>query len=283
MRSLLQRRRRAGSVLGIALAALVLLSACGDDDDSDDARSNDATTTTAAPTTSTTSTTAASGAGGGEASGGESAGGTGAGCAATATGGTPAGAATAPAIDVDGDGRDDTAWLSGIAGDGERTFGITTASGATFSTPFSSASPIAATALAFAPDGELPAYVLISDGRIGSLWLVADCAITRVTNPQGDQYTFDLGGFTGYGTGVGCIDADGDGTRDLVGLLAESADPSTTHITRTVIELDGARASNGPSDELTARSPQDDAEIESARTVSCGDLTLDANGVHEPE
>lgn len=281
MRSPLLRRRRARSAIAAALAACLVIAACGDDDSDDAQRNGDATTTTAAGDGSSGATTTTAATGGG-ASGGESAGATGAGCPATAAG-TPAGAATAPAIDVDGDGRDDTAWLSGVAGDGERTFGITTASGATFSTPFSSASPIAATALAFEPDGELPAYALISDGRIGSLWLVADCAISQVTNPQGEQYTFDLGGFTGFGTGVGCIDANGDGTRDLVGLLAESTDPSTTHITRTIIELDGARASNGPSDELTARSPQDDAEIESARSVSCGNLTLDGNGVHEPE
>jgi hypothetical protein len=277
MRSPLQRRLRARSALGVALvASLLLAGACGDDDGTDGSNGGsggDATTTTTAAGGESTTTTAGSGDGG---SGGGSAG-----CPATSSG-TPAGAATAPTIDVDGDGRDDTAWLAGVASDGERTFGITTASGATFSTPFSSASPVAATAMAFAPDGELPAYALISDGRIGSLWLVADCRITQVTNPQGEQYTFDLGGFTGFGTGVGCIDADGDGRRDLVGLLAESVDPSTTHITRTIIELDGARASNGPSDELVAHRPEDDAQAESARSVTCGDRTLDADGVHEP-
>jgi hypothetical protein len=269
--------RRARPVLLAAFAACLVLSACGDDD-SDSGSGNGASsrTTTAAEGGATTT-----GAGSGSEPGTTAPAATGDGCAATGSG-APSGAATAPAIDVDGDGRADTAWLSGAAG-GERRFGITTASAATFSTPFSSASPIAATALVFEPDERAPAYALVSDGRIGSLWLVADCRITPVTNPQGDPYTFDLGGFTGYGTGVGCIDADGDGRRDLVGLLAESVDPSTTRIERTIIRLDSDHASSGASDELTARSPQDDAEIESARSVTCGDLTLDGDGVHEPE
>jgi hypothetical protein len=255
---------------------VLVVSACGDDDDGDDAQRGSgggATTTTVGEGgAATTATTAPAGSGSS---------GSGEGCAATSSG-TPAGATTAPAIDVDGDGRDDTAWLAGTAG-AERSFGITTASGATFSTPFSSASPIAASALAFEPDGQLPAYALISDGRLGSLYSLADCRVTAVTNPQGDPYTFDLGGFTGFGTGVGCIDLDGDGTRDLVGLLAESSDPSTTRIERTIVRLDGDHASNGPSDEITAHSPRDDAEIESARSVTCGNLTLDADGVHAPE
>ena len=274
------RRRRVRSIVAVVVVACLVISACGDDD-SDEAQ-GDATTTTAgggSATTAVTTTTAPAG-GGGNGGGGSSSG-SGEGCAATSSG-TPAGAATAPTIDVDGDGRDDTAWLAGPAG-AQRSFGITTASGATFSTPFSSASPIAASALAFEPDGELPAYALISDGRLGSLWLLADCSVTAVTNPQGDLYTFDLGGFTGFGTGVGCVDLDADGRRDLVGLLAESVDPSTTRIERTIVRLDGDHASNGTSDELTARSPADDAEIESARSVTCGDLTLDGNGVHEPE
>jgi hypothetical protein len=271
MRSPLLRHTRPALIL--ALAAGLLLGACGDDD-SDDAAGGNAgsavTTTTAGEATTTTAgaattVTAA----------------TGDGCAATGSG-TPAGAATAPAIDVDGDGRADTAWLAGATG-GERRFGVTTASGATFSTPFNSASPIAASALVFEPDGQAPAYALVSDGRIGSLWLVADCRISKVVNVQGDPYTFDLGGFTGYGTGVGCIDADGDGKRDLVGLLAESTDASTTHITRTIIELDGDHAANGAKDEITAHSPADDVATESARSVTCGDLTLDGDGVHEPE
>jgi hypothetical protein len=253
-------------VVAVALAASLVLAACGDDDD-DAARGANGTTTTAPADGATSAPTTAAPGGGG----GANAGGGGAACAPTDAA-APAGATTAPTIDVDGDGEDDTMWMSGASpSDGARTFGITTASGATFSTPFNSASPIAASALAFEPDERLPAYVLISDGRIGSLWVVADCAISQVTNPQGEQYTFDLGGFTGYGT------------RDLVGLLAESDDPSTTRITRTIIELDGASASNGASDEITAHSPADDTEIESARTVSCGDLTLDGNGVHEPE
>jgi hypothetical protein len=267
------RRRRVRSVVALALVACLVIGACGDDD-GDDARGDGGGTTTnaadrgSATTAPTAATTATTEPGSGEA------------CAATSSG-PPPGAVTAPTIDVDGDGRDDTAWLAGTPG-ADRSFGITTASGATFSTPFRSGSPIAASAFAFEPGGELPAYALVSDGRLGSLYSLAGCEVTAVTNPQGDPYTFDLGGFTGFGTGVGCLDLDGDGRRDLVGLLAESVDPSTTRIERTIVRLDGDQASNGPSDELTAHSPGADAEIASARSVTCGDLTLDGDGVHEP-
>jgi hypothetical protein len=263
----------------LVLAAALVVSACSGDDDDDDGGSRGANAGAKVTTTEAEATTTTAGGGGATTTTAAAGGG---GCAATGSG-TPAGAATAPTIDVDGDGEPDTAWLSGAAGSGERRFGITTASGATFSTAFSSASPIAASAFAFEPSGRAPAYALISDGRIGSLWLIDDCAITKVTNVQGDQYTFDLGGFTGYGTGVGCIDLDHDGTRDLVGLLAESVDASTTRVKRTLIELDGAKGSNGTSDQITLHSPADDNAIESAREVTCGDETLDANGVKEPE
>jgi hypothetical protein len=94
-----------------------------------------------------------------------------------------------------------------------------------------------------------------------------------VQNPQGEQYAFDLG-FTGYGTGVGCTDLDGDGVRDLVGFLA---DADGTGYTATAVVLDGPRARN--SDVSTHVSDAGADAVERARSVTCGDLTLADDGV----
>ena len=50
---------------------------------------------------------------------------------------------------------------------------------------------------------------------------------------------------------------------------------------RTEIDLDGTRATIGQYDILTAASAQDPV-VTSAQTISCGDLTIDQDGVQEP-
>jgi hypothetical protein len=112
--------------------------------------------------------------------------------------------------------------------------------------------------------------VLASDGRAVQLWAISDCSLVPVQNAQGQQYTFDLG-FTGFGTGVGCTDVDGDGVRDLVGLQVDG-----TSITSTAVRLDGAKATNGTSRTIADASS---ALIDVAHQVTCGDLTMAANGV----
>jgi len=99
---------------------------------------------------------------------------------------------------------------------------------------------------------------------------ISDCAIVPVQNPQGQQYTFDLGP-TGYGTGVGCADVDVDGVRDLVGLEADAAT-----VTSMIVALDGPNASNGASTTISDVTP---ALADAASSVGCGDLTLADDGV----
>jgi hypothetical protein len=52
-------------------------------------------------------------------------------------------------------------------------------------------------------------------------------------------------------------------------------------VRRTEIDLNGSRATTGLSDTLTAHSAQDPVVI-SAQTISCGDLSIDQDGVQEP-
>jgi hypothetical protein len=197
-----------------------------------------------------------------------------AGCA-PGGGGVPSGAATAPTLDVDGDGRPDTMWIAtGPAADGSVPFGVTTSSGRTFSAATSSGSPRPRQLLIADVTGKGELVAFASDGRQVPLFAVSGCSFVPVQNPQGQQYTFDLG-FTGFGTGVGCADVDGDGVRDLLGLeLVSEAGGRSVH--RTVIRLSGPTATNGATDTVPVSS---DADAAAAATVTCGPLTIDHDGV----
>ena len=188
----------------------------------------------------------------------------------------PAGAHTKQTIDVDGDGRPDTEWIADRPdSSGGVPFGVRTASGAVFSAGIESASPVARSVMFADVTGHGEVIALASDGRQVLLYAVSECQIIPEKNQQGQQYAFDLG-FTGFGTGVGCVDANGDGTTDLVGLKLNSESNGPGTITRTIIELNGPNARNGASDTVpvTRASMADEA-----RSVSCGDLTMTANGV----
>lgn len=183
----------------------------------------------------------------------------------------PATAAAVGTIDLDGDGAGDELWIADDAG--TRTVGVTTAGGATLTHPIDLAGPAGASAFALRPDPTGPAMVLVSDNRVADLLVVQDCALVDATDTRGEPWQFDQG-FAGQGTGVGCVDLDGDGTLDLAGLnLVDDT------VTRTPIRVDGTVASAGASDQVAAGT---DAARESARAITCGDRTLAADGVREP-
>ncbi len=198
-----------------------------------------------------------------------------AGCPATG-GGVPAGAKRRTTIDVDGDGRADLLWMR-LQADGSVLIGVTTASGATFDTVYRSASPIARSVLVARPTPTSQPVLLVSDGRSIDLETVVACGIHQVTDTRGARYTFDVG-FTGYGTGIGCL---GPGDRPgLTGLNAPyPADRRHYTVTRTFVVLTGTTARNGARDVLHATLPRDRRLIDSARAVTCGDLTLLHDGL----
>ncbi|MBD8078472.1 hypothetical protein [Cellulosimicrobium arenosum] len=203
------------------------------------------------------------------------------GCAATGDG-VPDGAGSHEIVDVDGDGQADTAWITPGA---DRAFGITTASGATFSTPIDSASPQVASAVVnvvAAGDGTAP-VALVDTGREVLLLSAAGCALTPTQNEQGDPYTFDKG-FTGFGTGVGCTEVSGE--LRLAGLNAVPGDDGDTFtVSRTFVDLDtdAQTATNGDEETVAEGAAADDAVVTTAQETSCGDLTAGKDGPQEPQ
>jgi hypothetical protein len=193
-------------------------------------------------------------------------------------GGVPAGAVSRPTIDVDGDGRRDTLWLS--SAQGVRRTGIATAAGVTFGATVRSASPVPASVLAARPTPGGPVDLLVDDGRGVQVLVVSGCSLQQLVNVQGEPYLFDLGNRYGTGTGVGCVGPAGTG---LTGLQANSNDGTSYSIKRTSVVQKGHRATNGATDVLRATQSRDAQLIATAQTVTCGEQTIERDGVHEPQ
>jgi len=154
-----------------------------------------------------------------------------------------------------------------------------TASGAASDVEVETGSPIPLSVLVVDADESPPVEVLVSDGRTVHLYEFVDCRIQPVLNVDRETYLFDLG-FRGTGTGVGCAAIDGH--RQLVGLLARPRSGNRVPWSRTVVHLHDLRATNGATDSGTFTSPTDDRAIQLLHEVSCGDLTMESDGLHEP-
>ncbi|TDH55163.1 hypothetical protein E2F47_10290 [Mycobacterium eburneum] len=193
----------------------------------------------------------------------------------------PPGAAQRVVGDLDGDGRPDTLWIAEVAtaaGGRDRLVGVSTASAASSEVQIVTGSPVALGALAVDAQDNGAHQIIVSHGRGANLYAFAQCRIQAVVDDRGAPFVFDLENVRGTGTGVGCVDL-GDGRR-LAGLQA-LPDGDRWTVRRTAIDLDGTTARVGRSDTVTADSAQDPV-VASARTISCGDLSIDQDGVHEP-
>lgn len=183
--------------------------------------------------------------------------------------------------DLDGDGLPDALWIGTVRGsDGatNRFVGVSTASGAHTDVQIMSASPIPLAALAIDAENNGQHQIIVSDHRGAYPYVFAGCEIRTVVDNEGAPFVFDLQNRRDRGTGVGCSDL-GDG-RHLVGLQAlPDGDRWTVH--RTAVDLNGTLASIGRSDTVTATSAQDPV-VTSAQTITCGDLTIDQDGVQQP-
>lgn len=236
-------------------------------------------TTTTTPATTAAATPIATPADTPAPTGGASADPAGSGCAATPGSTMPTGieSDSREIGDVDADGRPDTEWI--VETDAGTVFGITTASGATFSHDVTSASPAGRHAIT-ARLGSGRWIALVTDGRQTTLLTVVDCALQVPTDAQGAPYLFDAQDLRGNGTGVGCAAAPSGAGLVLAGLEATGQDGSI-EVAQTVIDLsaDGLTASNGATTTIATGLSMNDPESATARTISCGDATIDSAGV----
>ena len=272
---------RTAAAAAVALLGALTLSSCGGDQPTAAPAAPMPSTNSLAPTPAVTTTTTAPSSPSTTAPAGgtaiaattSAAARTSPGCAPAGTG-VPAGATSKQIIDVDGDGRPDTGWISGGT-----NFGITTASGANFSIPMELAGGGPRSVLVENTDGTGTIAALASDGRTVELLLVRNCGLYPAKNPQGQNYEFDLG-FRGTGTGVGCSQVAGTSGRSLVGLNVHlDAAGQPQDVRRTQIIIDGTSARNGATDTVAAAG--NPAAVQSGTQISCGELTMGRDGVTE--
>jgi hypothetical protein len=184
-------------------------------------------------------------------------------------GGPPPGAASKDVSDAYG--RPATLWLT------DTTVGITTADGYG-QAEIRSPSPLRRSALLVDAQLDGQHQVIVDTGREAILYAVSGCTITAVVDRQGAPFRFDRGHRRGNGDGIGCSDL-GDGRR-LVGLLRERDADGSLAVRRTEIDVNGATATIGRADTVPAAS-QDDPAWRTAADISCGALTVHADGLTE--
>jgi hypothetical protein len=155
--------------------------------------------------------------------------------------------------------------------------GVTTPAG-TGVVQIPNAGPQPVQAMLVDAQGDGQQQLLVSNGRSAYVYLVSGCELTAVNDKQGQPFVFDLQNLQGNGTGIACLDL-GAGRR-LVALQGLQTDNGWT-VKRTQIDLDGATATPGRSDTVTATSHQD-ATVAAAITISCGELTMSKDGVQQP-
>jgi hypothetical protein len=169
-------------------------------------------------------------------------------------------------------GRGSMLWISRNG-----TVGVTTPGGTgVVQVPNAGPLPLQAFLVDAQQDGNQ--QLIVSNTRVAHLYTVSGCEISAVTDPQGAPFLFDLEDLRGNGTGIDCLDL-GDG-RHLTGLLSQQTDTVIT-IRRTEITLNGTVATPGKSDTVFGQSPHEPA-VAAASTISCGDLTLNKDGVRQP-
>ena len=192
-------------------------------------------------------------------------------------GGPPPGAASKDISDVYG--QPATLWMTNLV------VGISTAQGygeAAIPSP----SPLQRRALLIDAQQDGNHQIIVDAGREAHLFTASGCTITTVFDQAGAclsfahcqagmPFLFDMGHRAGNGDGIGCSDL-GDG-RHLVALLPKNDNGQWT-VRRTEIDLNGAAATVGRTDTVSATSDQDPAWT-TAGTISCGDLTIARDGL----
>lgn len=191
--------------------------------------------------------------------------------------------------DLDGDGRADVLGTEGAAGG--RFLNVRLASGGTAGVRIGSSAaaqgqPNEPEVLGTADadgDGREEVFLRLASGvadpgTVVRLVQLVGCELVVVRNAQGEPYTFEI---RDRADGIGCVDVDGDGRTELVGLHAETSGDRVDW-TRTVVRLEGGSATNGAVDGGTFTSPGDDFAIALLGRVTCGDESFPLVGATRP-
>jgi hypothetical protein len=182
----------------------------------------------------------------------------------------PAGAVSHQTIDVDGDGRLDTEWLSDSP---TLEFGVTTASGATYSYPLTTASPAPREGF-IARLNDHRIVSIVDDNRAAYLHFFVNCAWVETKDSAGNPFPLDFGDFSGTGSGVGC-------SLGYVVSFQTTDSSSSYTVTKTPLNLNvtGSVATLGTPSPVVANASASDPRVTAAQEISCETVTVANGGV----
>lgn len=183
----------------------------------------------------------------------------------------PSGAVTAQIGDIDGDGRADTEWYA--ESPVPFSYGVTTASGATFVIPDTMAGPNTHSGWTATGLESGQVITVVDDGRGAQLYSFLHCAFVTPIGVNGEPYTFDMENLHDNGTGVWCRPVQGGLELDGVQALLGTDGAYVINSTRIIISADGRSATNGGTTQLTGI-PADDPRVHDAQRSSCGDTPI---------
>jgi hypothetical protein len=182
----------------------------------------------------------------------------------------PAGAVTHATIDVDGDGLADTEWISSTP---TLEFGVTTASGATYSYPLSSASPAPRVGF-IARLNDHRIVSIADDNRAAYVHFFVNCGWVETKDSHGNQFILDFNDLAGVGSGVGC-------SLGYVVSFQATLTGSTYTVTKRPLNLNatGSYATYGPAVTIGTGLAASSSQVKVAQEISCEAVTVGNGGV----
>jgi hypothetical protein len=177
---------------------------------------------------------------------------------------------TKATIDVDGDGKADTEWITTTP---LLEFGVTTASGATYAFPLPTASPASREGF-IARLNYHRIVAIVDDGRSAYVYFFVNCGWVETKHSNGTQYALDFDDFSGTGSGVGCI-------LGYVNSYQVTTTGTGDTVTATPLDLNGTGsiASAGATTTVVANASSSDPRVKVAQEISCGSVTVASGGV----
>jgi hypothetical protein len=182
----------------------------------------------------------------------------------------PAGAVTHGTIDVDGDGLADTEWMSDSP---TLEFGVTTASGATYSYPMSTASPAPRVGF-IARLNDHRIVSLVDDNRAAYVHFFVNCGWVETKDSHGNQLVLDYNDLAGVGSGVGC-------SLGYVVSFQATKTGSTYTVTKRPVNLNatGSYGTLGSAVTVGTGLAASDSRVKVAQELSCEAVTVSSGGV----